>query len=43
MFMHLTSLIRSVLSSPDADQHDRVWHPNTQLQNLMDIREIPRL
>jgi CHAT domain-containing protein/tetratricopeptide (TPR) repeat protein len=43
-FTRLASLIRNVLHSPGADQHERVCHLNLELQTVVtDIRKLPGL
>ncbi|KAG8215519.1 hypothetical protein J3R82DRAFT_9167 [Butyriboletus roseoflavus] len=43
-FTQQTSLIRTALDSPGADQHDRVRHLNVELQTVVTrIRELPGL
>ena len=43
-FTQLALLIRNALDSPGADQHERVFHLNFELQNVMtNIRKQPGL
>ena len=43
-FSRLTSEIRSALNSSDIDQHDRLYHLNSELKHLLNkIRELPGL
>ena len=43
-FSRLTSDIRSALNSSDHDQHDRLYHLNSELKRLVNkIRELPGL
>ena len=43
-FTRLASLIRNVVNSPGADQHEQVYHLNLEMQRVvMNIRELPGL
>ena len=43
-FMRLALLIRNVLNSHGADQHERLWRLNLKLQTVVtDVRELPGL
>ena len=43
-FIQLSSLARKALKSPGADQHERLFHLNLEIQRVVtDIRELPGL